>query len=211
MASPHRVRVKFCGVTRPEDASSAAMLGVDAIGLVFYSESPRAVDIAKAKEIVSVLPPFITIVGLFVNELRETIEEILGQVRIDYLQFHGDEEAEECRHYRRPFVKAIRMHPDVCLDDIAGRYPDAAALLLDSYVEGVKGGTGEIFDWGKVQTDLGIPVILAGGLRPDNVAAAIRAVHPYAVDVSGGIEQRKGLKDVSKMRAFMRGVTNAGI
>lgn len=206
--SPRRVRVKFCGITRREDALHAAALGADAIGLVFYPPSPRAVDIRRAAEIVAGLPPYLSVVGLFVDAAREQVREALAYLPIDLLQFHGDEPAEACRGYGRPYVKAVRMRDGVNLTAVAGTYADAAGLLLDSYREGLPGGTGATFDWGRIPRDLGKPVVLAGGLTPDNVGAAIAAVQPYAVDVSGGVEISKGLKDRGMMTAFMRGVAS---
>ncbi|MBG6508449.1 phosphoribosylanthranilate isomerase [Pseudomonas aeruginosa] len=200
------VRIKICGITRVEDALAAAAAGADAIGLVFYAKSPRAVDIHRAREIVRALPPFVTSVGLFVNASRCELGEILDAVPLDLLQFHGDERAEDCEGHRRPYLKALRMKPG---DDIVGRaaaYPGAAGILLDTYVEGVPGGTGAAFDWSLVPTDLGKPLVLAGGLTPDNVGRAVEQVKPYAVDVSGGVEASKGVKDAARVRAFVDAV-----
>ncbi|MBG7314915.1 phosphoribosylanthranilate isomerase [Pseudomonas aeruginosa] len=200
------VRIKICGITRVEDALAAAAAGADAIGLVFYAKSPRAVDIHRAREIVRALPPFVTSVGLFVNASRCELGEILDAVPRDLLQFQGDERAEDCEGQRRPYLKARRMKPG---DDIVGRaaaYPGAAGILLDTYVEGVPGGTGAAFDWSLVPTDLGKPLVLAGGLTPDNVGRAVEQVKPYAVDVSGGVEASKGIKDAARVRAFVDAV-----
>ncbi len=202
-------RVKICGITRPEDALAAANAGADAIGLVFYPDSPRAIDIATAWEILEVLPPFVTTVGLFVDAEPEWIEEILVEVPLDVLQFHGNESPEDCEQFAHPYIKAIRMRPDTDLATIAKRYADAQGLLLDTYRPGVPGGTGEAFDWSLAQQPCDKPIILAGGLTPDNVADAIAQVQPWAVDVSGGVEKEKGLKDSSKINAFMAAVKAA--
>lgn len=198
------VRVKICGITRVEDALAAAKAGADAIGLVFYAKSPRAVDIEQAREILAVLPPFVTSVGLFVDAERSELERILASVPLDLLQFHGDESVQQCEAFGRPYIKALRVKAG---DDIAAqvaRYPSAQGILLDAYVEGVPGGTGEAFDWSLIPQALSKPLILAGGLRPDNVAEAVSRVRPYAVDVSGGVEASKGVKDVEKVGAFIR-------
>ncbi|GAD63668.1 phosphoribosylanthranilate isomerase [Aquipseudomonas alcaligenes] len=198
------VRVKICGITRLEDALAAAAAGADAIGLVFYAKSPRAVDIEQARAILAALPPFVTSVGLFVDAERSELERILASVPLDLLQFHGDESVQQCEAFGRPYIKALRVKAG---DDIAAqvaRYPSAQGILLDAYVEGVPGGTGEAFDWSLIPQALSKPLILAGGLRPDNVAEAVSRVRPYAVDVSGGVEASKGVKDVEKVGAFIR-------
>ncbi|MGH8563780.1 MAG: phosphoribosylanthranilate isomerase [Gammaproteobacteria bacterium] len=205
-----RVRVKICGITRPGDGSLAARLGADAVGLVFHPKSPRAVTVERARAIVTALPPFVTRVGLFVNAVPDAIEAVLSAVALDVLQFHGDEPAEDCRRYGRPYIKAIRMRSDVDLRGAAAAYPDAGALLLDAFVEGIEGGTGRSFDWSRVPEDLAKPIILAGGLTPDNVTQALAVVNPYAVDVSGGVEREKGIKDEDKMRRFISGVWDVG-
>ncbi|APC20828.1 MAG: phosphoribosylanthranilate isomerase [Pseudomonas protegens] len=200
------VRSKICGITRIEDALAAVAAGADAIGLVFYPKSPRAVNVQQARAIIAALPPFVTSVGLFVNASRCELGEILDAVPLDLLQFHGDESAADCEGYHRPYIKALRVKAG---DDIAAAclaYPRASGILLDTYVEGVPGGTGEAFDWSLVPQGLSKPIILAGGLTPDNVAAAIARVRPYAVDVSGGVEQGKGIKDPAKIQAFMQAV-----
>ncbi|MEW6353315.1 MAG: phosphoribosylanthranilate isomerase [Pseudomonadota bacterium] len=203
-----RTRVKICGITRREDALAAARLGADAIGLVFYPRSPRAVTPTQAAAIVQELPAFVTVVGLFVNAAPAEVRAVLEQVRIDMLQFHGEESAAQCRVYRRPYLKAVAMRADVDLRACARDYADSAALLLDTHQPGVPGGTGQAFDWSRVPENLDKPIILAGGLNADNVAAAIRQVRPYAVDVSGGVESAKGVKDHEKIAAFVRSVMN---
>lgn len=204
------VRVKICGITRPEDGALAAALGADAVGLVFHPKSPRSVTVERARAIVAALPPFVTRIGLFVNAAPEAIEAVLSAVPLDVLQFHGDEPAEACRPYGRPYIKAIRMRPEVDLHGAARAYHDAGALLLDAFVEGIEGGTGRSFDWSRIPKDLPKPIILAGGLTPDNVARALTLVRPYAVDVSGGVERNKGVKDEDKMRRFISLVWDVG-
>ena len=204
-----RVRIKICGITRAEDALLATRLGADAIGLVFYADSPRAISIDAARRITGMLPPFVAKVGLFVNAASAVIEQVLQIVTLDLLQFHGDEVPEECGRYSKPYIKAVRMHDgiDVCRE--AERYAGASALLLDTYVTSKRGGTGENFDWSRIPANPGKPVILAGGLTPGNVASAIRQILPYAVDVSGGVESGKGIKDARKMAEFIREVRYA--
>lgn len=201
-----RTRVKICGITRPEDGVQAAGMGADAIGLVFYQKSPRVVTIEQAGEIIKVLPVFVTTVALFVDADRNYVEAVLAGLDIDLLQFHGDETAEECGRYNKPYIKAVSMREGVDLQACCRQYPGASALLVDSYRAGVPGGTGELFDWERIPKNLPLPVILAGGLDADNVIEAIKVVKPYAVDVSSGVEKEKGLKDEGKIEAFIRGV-----
>lgn len=201
-----RTRVKICGITRVEDAHAAIAEGVDAIGLVFYAPSSRAVTIKQARTIVAYLPPFVTVVGLFVNETRERITEVLNSVRIDMLQFHGDETPADCAGYGRPWIKAVSMRREIDVSAMRIQYFDAAALLLDTYWPGVPGGTGSSFDWSRIPPALCNKIILAGGLTPEIVEQAVRQVRPYAVDVSGGVEESKGIKDIHKIRAFMHSV-----
>jgi phosphoribosylanthranilate isomerase len=201
-----RTRVKFCGITRREDAVYAARLGVDAVGLVFYPQSPRAVNLQQACQIVQDLPPFVTVVGLFVNATFSYIQQVLDRVPIDNLQFHGDESPEECSRYNRPYIKAIRMEERTDLLQLAQVYGSASALLLDTYQVGMPGGTGQVFDWDRIPEGIPKAIVLAGGLTPENVTHAVMKVRPYALDVSGGVERTKGVKDAAKMAAFMRGV-----
>lgn len=204
-----RTRVKICGITRVEDALIAVAQGADAIGLVFYPPSPRYVTPVQAAEIVNALPAFVTVVALFVDASRADVEAVLSQVNIDLIQFHGQESADECRQYGKSYMKAIRVKSDTNLVQYAIEYSDAKALLLDAYAEGVPGGTGQVFDWTVIPKNLSKPIVLAGGLDAGNVEQAIRQVKPYAVDVSGGVEFKKGIKDAAKIAAFMRGVSNA--
>ena len=201
-----RTRVKICGITREQDALGAVQLGADAIGLVFYPPSPRAVTIEQAANIVSRLPPFITVVALFVDASRDAIAAVLDQVRIDLIQFHGNETPEDCSGHGRPWIKAVRMQENADLHAIKERYADASALLLDAYQAGKPGGTGTVFDWSRIPADIAPSIVLAGGLSAENIESAIQQVKPYAVDVSGGVEQSKGIKDADRIAAFIRGV-----
>ncbi len=199
-----RTRVKICGFTRAEDALIAAGLGVDAIGLVFYPPSPRNVAIEQAVAITQALPAFVSVVGLFVDAEPEFIKNVLSQVSIDCLQFHGEESPEACRLYGKPFIKAIRMKADTNLSELAKQYADAAGLLLDAYHPGIQGGTGNAFDWELIKNQGKLPIILAGGLSPDNAELAVQQVRPYALDVSSGVEAEKGIKDATKMAEFIK-------
>lgn len=201
-----RTRVKICGITRREDAQAAVRLGADAIGLVFYPSSPRAVTPEQASAIVDRLPPYVTVVGLFVDAPRRQVTEVARAVPLDLLQFHGSESAADCGGHGRPWTKAIRMSDSVDLEQLSRQYTEAAGLLLDTYRAGVPGGTGETFDWQRIPPELASRIILAGGLDPHNVEQAVRQVRPYAVDVSGGVEAAKGIKDAEKMMAFIAGV-----
>ena len=204
-------RVKICGITRVQDGLDAVRFGAHAIGLVFYAPSPRAVTLDQARAIVDALPPFVTAVGLFVNADVEVVRATLAAVPLQLLQFHGDETPEYCAAFEVPYLKAVRVRPGVDLLQYAQQFHGARGLLLDAYVEGVRGGTGATFDWALIPRLLPLPVVLSGGLDADNVAAAVRAVRPSAVDVSSGVESAKGIKDAAKIEAFMNGVRNAGV
>jgi len=201
-----RTRVKICGFTRVEDAVYAAQLGVDAIGLVFYPPSPRHVEIEQAIKIVNALPAFTSVVALFVDEQEAQIREVLARVPIDFIQFHGDERAKDCRIYGKRYIKAVRMQDGIDIGVLAHHYPDAAGLLLDAFHPGAKGGTGSQFDWGLIPKQFSLPVILAGGLDATNAKQAVQTVRPYALDVSSGVEAEKGIKDSLKMAAFIKQV-----
>ena len=201
-----RTRVKICGFTRVEDAVYAAHEGVDAIGLVFYPPSPRHVEIEQAIKIVNALPAFTTVVALFVDEQEARIREVLAQVSIDCLQFHGDEPAEACRIYGKRYIKAVRMQEDIDIAALAHHYHDAAGLLLDAFHPDAKGGTGSQFDWDMIPVQCSLPIILAGGLDETNAKQAVQAVKPYALDVSSGVEAKKGVKDALKIAAFINQV-----
>ena len=198
-----RTRVKICGFTSAEQAAYAAHAGVDAIGLVFYPPSPRHVSISHAQEIVAALPAFTTVVALFVDATEEQIREVIEQVPIDLLQFHGDESAEVCRLYAKPYIKAIRMRSETDIKALTAEFHDAAGLLLDAYHAQAKGGTGEKFDWDLIPSECALPIILAGGLEAHNAGEAISRVKPYALDVSSGVESSKGIKDNNKIAAFL--------
>lgn len=202
-------RVKICGITRVDDAKAALAAGADAIGLVFDRRSPRCVDIAQAQAIVDEVPPFIAVVGLFVDANTQWVEQVLREVRLTLLQFHGDEAPEQCRRYGRPYIKAIRMRDGIDLKAEAAKYADSSGLLLDSFVAEQAGGSGKTFDWGRIPRDLAKPIVLAGGLTVDNVRDAIRHVRPAAVDVSSGVEVSKGIKDPEKIAAFIAAVREA--
>lgn len=204
-------RTKICGITRVEDGLEAARRGADAIGLVFYPPSPRHVSLTQAVAIAASLPPFVSTVGLFVNPEMAEVDAVLRVLRLDMLQFHGDETPEFCASFGVPWLKAVRVKPGLDLVQCAIRYRGAKGLLLDAFVAGTPGGTGVSFDWGLIPAELPLPVILSGGLDPDNVRAAIEQVNPWAVDVSSGVEASKGIKDAAKIAAFMRGVHSAKI
>jgi phosphoribosylanthranilate isomerase len=201
-----RTRVKICGFTRVEDAVFAARQGVDAIGLVFYTPSPRNVSIEQAQKIVAALPAFTTVVGLFVNEAKAKIREMLQAVPLDCLQFHGDETPEDCRLYGKRYIKAVRMQKNTDVKALAQDYYDAAGLLLDAYHSDARGGTGMVFDWQLIPKNCTLPIILAGGLDETNVKQAIHAVQPYALDLSSGVEASKGIKDARKIAALIQQV-----
>jgi phosphoribosylanthranilate isomerase len=204
-------RIKICGITRAADALAVAASGADALGLVFYTKSPRHVTLQQAREVARAVPPFVTTVGLFVNPAESEVREVLRQVPLDVLQFHGEEAPEFCAQFGRPYLKAIRVRPGVNLVECAARYVGAQGLLLDAYVEGTHGGTGASFDWGLIPRELTLPVILSGGLDAGNVAEAVRQVRPYAVDVSSGVEASKGIKDAAKVAAFIKEVKNVDL
>lgn len=198
------VRVKICGITTTDAAIAAAAAGADAIGLVFYSASPRNLaDLGRARDIALAAGPLINVVGLFVNPQPVEIEKVLGQVPLSLLQFHGDESEAFCHSFARPYLKALRMKPGVDIKASAVAYSSAAGLLLDAYRPGIPGGTGEVFDWQQIPPSLPRPLVLAGGLTPANVAQAVATVRPWAVDVSGGVESGPGIKDTDLIRQFI--------
>lgn len=207
-----RTRVKICGITRAEDAAVACRAGADAIGLVFYAPSPRNVDVTAAGMIARSLQPFVTVVGLFVDPDAAVVEQVLRSVRLDLLQFHGEESPQFCARFGVPYIKAVRVRPEMDLIEYARRYDGARGLLLDAYVSGMHGGTGTHFDWGLIPADIDLPLVLSGGLTPQNVGEGIRRVRPWGVDVSSGVEAAggsKGLKDPARIRDFMAGVRDA--
>lgn len=201
-----RTRVKICGITRPEDAWAAVTAGADALGFVFYPASPRAVQPMQVRAIVNQLPPFVSRVGLFVNAEVGMVKEAIATAGLDCLQFHGEESADYCAQFNLPYYKAIRVKPEANLIQCEIEFTSANALLLDTWSEQAVGGTGQTFDWSLIPVGLQKPVILAGGLDSSNVAQAMTQVHPYAVDVSGGVEAEKGIKSPQKIAAFMQQV-----
>lgn len=203
MSSP--VRVKICGLTRPEDAVLATQAGADAIGLVFYPPSPRYLgDFTLAEEIAQSVGPFVNVVGLFVDANTAHIESCLERVSLHLLQFHGSEAEDFCLQFQRPYIKALAMKDGVDITKALNIYTSASAILFDTYRPGIPGGTGETFNWNQMPANSHSPVVLAGGLKPSNVADAIRQVRPYAVDVSGGVESSVGIKDAHKVAEFIR-------
>ena len=216
-----RTRVKICGITRADDGAAAARAGADAIGLNFWNGTPRCVSFDQARAIVAALPPFVARVGLFVDASADEVRAALAAVPLDALQFHGREPPAFCRSFGRPYLKAVPVREGVDLLECASQFDDAAGLLFDAYQPGdLPGGTGQAFDWslltGQLRARLRPPLVLSGGLDPDNVARAIRTVRPYAVDVSSGVEERgadgrprRGYKDAARIAAFMQGVRSA--
>lgn len=202
-------RIKICGFTRVEDLQQGVQAGADAIGLVFYPPSPRYVDLPTAQALARAVPPFVAVVGLFVNADPAVVRETLAAVPIHLLQFHGDEDEAYCRQFDRPYMKAARVRPGMDLLQYAAEFPSAQAILLDAFVDGYGGG-GKVFDWAAIPANMGKPIVLSGGLDADNVADAVRRVQPAAVDVSSGVEAAKGIKDAEKMRAFVAAVRSAG-
>lgn len=200
-----RTRIKICGITRPEDAAAAAAAGADAIGLVFYPPSVRFVALELAATIARAAPPFVTTVGLFVNADVEAIERTLASVPLQLLQFHGDETEGDCVRYGLPYIKAARVRAGLDLVEYARSFPSACGLLADAYVEGY-GGAGETFDWSLIPARLPLPLIVSGGLHAGNAKAAVRALRPWAVDVSSGVESAKGIKDARRIAEFIAGV-----
>jgi phosphoribosylanthranilate isomerase len=204
-----RTRVKICGITRERDAIDVVRAGADALGLVFYPESPRHVTLSQARRIAGVVAPFVTVTGLFVNATSDHVREVLASVPLGLLQFHGQETNEKCNCFGLPFIKSIAMQSETDLLSLVSGYPDAAGFLLDAWQPETHGGGGVTFDWQQVPEDINAPIVLAGGLTPGNVATAIRSVKPYAVDVSTGVERDKGIKSREKIEAFMREVRNS--
>jgi phosphoribosylanthranilate isomerase len=206
-----RTLIKICGITSADDALAACGAGADALGLVFYRPSPRGIDVEQARDIVAAIPPFVTVVALFVDESVAVIERVLEQVAVDCIQFHGTESAAFCEQFQRPYLKALRVRPGMDITAACERYPGARALLLDSWQPDLAGGTGKTFDWSLAPARLARPLVLAGGLDERNVGAAIRALAPAGVDVSGGVERTPGQKDAQKMNRFIAAVRAADL
>lgn len=203
-----RTRIKICGLTRPQDVLAAVDLGADAVGFVFYPPSPRNVGFDRAAELAALLPPFVTAVGLFVDPTADFVAEALRRVPLQLLQFHGDETDAECARYQRRWIKAARMRPGVDLVEFAVSHPGACGILVDAFVDGYGGG-GKVFDWSLIPAGFERPLIVSGGLDPDNVGDAVRRLRPWAVDVSSGVESAKGIKDAARIAAFVAGVRDA--
>ena len=204
----HRTRIKICGLTREQDIDAAVAAGADAVGFVLYERSPRHISIARMAELAKRLPPFVTPTCLFVNASPDLIDAALAAVPNALLQFHGDEGREQCEQPGRPYLRAIRMAPGVDLLDCASGFASAAGLLLDAFVEGYGGG-GKAFDWSQIPPGVPLPVVLSGGLNPANVIDGVMHVRPWAVDVSSGVEQTKGIKDADLIRRFCEAVREA--
>jgi len=204
-----RCRVKICGLTRPEDVAASVEMGADALGFVFFPESPRAVTPQQMVPLLTQIPAFVQTVGLFVNPERAWVEEVCASVPLDLLQFHGDEPRDFCESFKKPYIKAIRVRPELDLLQYCETYSSARGVLMDAYHPGLWGGSGQSFDWSLIPQNCSLPVILSGGLNELNVGEAIRAVRPFAVDVSSGVEISKGIKDASRIQAFINGVLKA--
>jgi len=203
-------RIKICGIKHLDDALKVIECGADAIGLIFVEKSPRYVSLTDARVIAESLPPFVTVVGLFMDASEETVREALKVVPLNLLQFHGDESPEFCDQFEMPYIKVLRMRENVNVVAFAQEYPNAAGILLDTYHKGVAGGTGQSFDWSLIPENIPLPLILAGGLNPENVASAVETVKPYAVDVSSGVESEPAIKDHKKIEQFIKEVQRIG-
>ena len=201
-----RTRVKVCGICTKADAMNAVNAGADAIGMVFYTKSPRHISIDAAKEIASSIPPFVSTVGLFVNSSQLEVSEVLSAVPLELLQFHGDEDESFCCSFKRPYIKAVRVKEDTDIQVICHRFASAKGILLDSFRKGIPGGTGETFNWNMIPENLPLPIVLAGGLNARNVATALSTVQPWAVDVSSGVEISPGKKDRQMIEQFIQAV-----
>lgn len=202
-------RIKICGIKHLDDALKAVECGADAIGLIFVEKSPRYSSLAAARVVAESLPPFVTVVGLFMDATAETVREALKVVPLNLLQFHGEESPAFCDQFGLPYIKVLRMRDNVNVVAFAQEYPNAAGILLDTYHE-KGGGTGQTFDWSLIPEDMPLPLILAGGLNPENVASAVERVKPYAVDVSSGVESEPAIKDHNKIEQFIKEVQRVG-
>lgn len=200
------IRAKICGLTRPEDVRGAVAAGADAIGLVFYEPSPRSVSVDQARALLREVPAFVSVVGLFVNPTAEEVHAVLDEVALDLLQFHGDESPEFCASFGRRWIKAIRVREPGQIERAFEEYKASAGLLVDAWDPEKYGGTGKAFNWELIPANRPLPLILAGGLSSDNVFAAVQQVQPWAVDVSGGVEEAKGIKDIRKISLFINEV-----
>ena len=206
-----RTKIKICGITNLKNAREASELGVDALGFVFFSESPRYIEPKKARVIINLLPSFVSRVGLFVNAPKEEVLSAISESRVNVLQFHGDEEEEFCNQFNLPYIKAISFKDGTNLLEYCQLYASSSAILIDTYSQKMRGGTGKTFNWDLIPKQLPLPIIIAGGLDSKNVSSLINSVNPYGVDVSGGVELDKGIKDHNMMKNFVLGVNNAAI
>jgi phosphoribosylanthranilate isomerase len=206
-----RTKIKICGITKLSNALEAVKLGVDALGFVFFSDSPRYIEPKKAREIIDQMPSFISRVGLFVNASKEEVLLAISESRINILQFHGDEDEDFCNQFNLPYIKAISFKDGINLLEYCQLYASSSAILIDTYSQKMRGGTGKTFNWDLIPKQLPLPIIIAGGLDSKNVSSLINSVNPYGVDVSGGVELDKGIKDHNMMKNFVLGVNNAAI
>ena len=206
-----RTKIKICGITNLKNALEAVELGVDALGFVFLTESPRYIRPKKARAIIDLLPSFVLRVGLFVNAPKEEVLLAITESRVNLLQFHGDEDENFCNQFNLPYIKAISFKGGINLLECCQLFASSSAILIDTYSKEMRGGTGKTFNWDLVPKKLPLPLIIAGGLDSKNVSSLINSVNPYGVDVSGGVELSKGIKDHNMMKNFVLGVNNAAI
>ena len=206
-----RTKIKICGITNLKNAREAVELGVDALGFVFFSESPRYIEPKKARAIINLLPSFVSRVGLFVNAPKQEVLSVISESRVNLLQFHGDEDENFCNQFNLPYIKAISFKDGINLLEYCHLFASSSAILIDTYSQEMRGGTGKTFNWDLIPKQLPLPIIIAGGLDSKNVSSLINSVNPYGVDVSGGVELDKGIKDYNMMENFVLGVNNAAI
>jgi phosphoribosylanthranilate isomerase len=201
-----KTKVKICGITNLKNALEASEIGVDALGFVFFKESPRYIDPIEAGKIINLLPAFVLRVGLFVNPSKNEVLSAISDSRINMIQFHGDEDEEFCNQFNLPYIKAVAFRDDLNLLEYCKLYASSSAILIDTYSKKLRGGTGETFNWDLLPKELPLPIIIAGGLDSINVSLLIKTLNPYGVDVSGGVEREKGIKDYNMMKNFVLGV-----
>jgi len=206
-----RTKIKICGITNSKNALDAVDLGVDALGFVFFGESPRYIEPKKARKIINLLPSFVLRVGLFVNASKEEVLSAISDSSVNVLQFHGDEDEQFCNQFNLPYIKAISFQDGVNLLEYCKLFTSSSAILIDTYSENMRGGTGKTFNWDLLPKELPLPLIVAGGLDSGNVSSLINSINPYGVDVSGGVESDKGVKDYTMMKNFVLGVHNATV
>ena len=206
-----RTKIKICGITNSKNALDAVDLGVDALGFVFFGESPRYIEPKKARKIINLLPLFVLRVGLFVNASKEEVLSAISDSSVNVLQFHGDEDEQFCNQFNLPYIKATSFQDGVNLLEYCKLFTSSSAILIDTYSENMRGGTGKTFNWDLLPKELPLPLIIAGGLDSGNVSSLINSINPYGVDVSGGVESDKGIKDYTMMKNFVLGVHNATV